>query len=193
MESNVLDILLLRNPLRDRDIDSLIELLKEDDAKTRFQAAAALGEIEDTGKSLAIPALIQLLKDADPTIRFIAAQTLGQIGAHPLVVAPELLQLIATEKSHTIGSPSAAAFRALIKLGFLHPKDLIPTLLGAIEKNDRPMSVGLGDCLRKIGEKNQVLLNRYLMRALNSGNKAQEESAKLLQERIANATRKTAI
>src|SRR5262249_34480807 len=58
--------------------EPLLELLKDDDAEVRAQAAKLLG----TGRSKAVAGkLLPLLKDAEPRVRFFAAVSLGKVGS----------------------------------------------------------------------------------------------------------------
>jgi HEAT repeat protein len=59
-------------------VEPLIELLRDDDADLRLQAALTLGEQRDPR---AISALMEVLDDEDPNLRFHAIEALGKLQA----------------------------------------------------------------------------------------------------------------
>src|SRR4030043_126453 len=60
-----------------KDVEGLIEALKDKDESVRRLAAEALGEI---GDARAVEPLIQALKDKDTWLRWCSAEALGEIG-----------------------------------------------------------------------------------------------------------------
>lgn len=178
------DVLQLRNPLRGELTKVLVRRLDDRDSKVRFQAAAALGEAGSKSEK-AIPKLIQRLGDPVMKVRFFAAQSLGNIGLEPERVAPELMRLIAREKEYSDSNPSYAAFRSLIKLGVSYPHIIIPLLVSELSSDSDFVRSGIENSLIKIGERERLLLYRYLDRAIRAQNKKLSDQAKELSEKMA--------
>ena len=60
-----------------KDVEGLIEALKDKNSDVRWRAAFALGEIKD---ARAVEPLIEALKDEDKYFQSVAADALGRIG-----------------------------------------------------------------------------------------------------------------
>jgi len=64
---------------KEKDVEGLINLLRDEDDDIRSEVALNLGEIGDTR---AVEPLIQAFRDKDAQVRLYTAEVLGKMGAH---------------------------------------------------------------------------------------------------------------
>ncbi len=112
--------------VRGASAEKLVKLLKSDDARARFYAAAELGA-EQEARDIVVPALIEALKDeeTDWHVRKNAIVSLGQLGApeavDPLLAVFEMrkarLQRFAAEALVEIGAPALPAVLKKVRGG----------------------------------------------------------------------------
>ncbi len=110
-----------------RWLPDLLRELESEDAEMRFEAARACGELED---QRAVPRLLRLLVDPDLEVRLATIQSLGEIGGEQAV---EALGYLAESDDPTMAE---AAEAALAEAAFA----------------ESPLSLGIEDNLRKLGE-----------------------------------------
>ncbi|KAL1845426.1 hypothetical protein Plec18170_009782 [Paecilomyces lecythidis] len=94
----VLEVLQARQNMSARLLETLAQLLKDDDSTVRCQAAEALGQ-QSALPTAILETLVQLLKDDDWRVRYQAAEALRQQSPLPPAVLETLAQLLKDDDS----------------------------------------------------------------------------------------------
>lgn len=126
-------------------VSGLRELLADENAAVRCQAAVALGQA-GAGAAAAIPDLVFRLKDADETVRCRSAETLGRVGA----ASDETLRALTA----TLEDPStvvrAAAARGLASLGTA-ARAAVPHLVPLLQDRDEEVRAAAAEAISQAG------------------------------------------
>ncbi|GAE00197.1 conserved hypothetical protein [Paecilomyces variotii No. 5] len=93
VKREVLGDLRTRQNMSARLLETLAQLLKDNDWKVRYEAAAALGQ-QSALPTAILETLAQLLKDNNSIVRYEAAAALGQQSVLPTVILETLAQLL---------------------------------------------------------------------------------------------------
>jgi len=180
--------------ISDQDLDSIVDLLFDDDTDVRIFAADILGH---AGSIMVVsPLCNSLLKDTDPNVRYQAAVSLGQLAYHEAssclkkalddeewvqFAVIEALKKIRDESSlvaltSTLGQKSELVDSMIIEaLGETGSFKAVPLLLNKLDQADVPLRNKIIQALVGIlGERTQSLLTKlsretffeYLLTAL---------------------------
>ncbi len=129
-----------------KEIQETIEQLKDEDEKTRSQAALSLGWI---GDNEVIPHLIEAMqKDYSARVRANAALSLGQLNDNKSV--PSLIVSLADEDAFVRGM-------VIYSLGLMKAQEAVNALVNVLEKDkDREARMAAAEALFQVGDEKVI-------------------------------------
>ncbi len=141
---------------KDIALESLLDLLKDEDPYVRFSAASALGTLGDPSETV-LKALLDLLKDEDSDVRYGAASALASLGDPSETVLKALLDLLKDENSFVRSNAASA----LANLGD-SSETVLKALLDLLKDEDSSVRSSATWALGILGDPSETVLKALL-------------------------------